>query len=98
MCELQAAHNETGGSRSRFAVRNSGLETSKANMGAFCRAKVRLGMVEKQTSHLECRTGKSAREKQSGQCRPAGPTFCRRFFARAWPCLRSGRPAVDSQS
>ncbi len=53
---------------------------------------------KKQTSHLECTTGKSAREKQSWVCRSGGAAGFRQFFARGRPRLRSGRTAVDSQS
>src|SRR4029450_8004280 len=40
LCELSAGDTGTGSCRREFTIRNSGLETSQADVGAFCGTEV----------------------------------------------------------
>src|SRR5947207_933243 len=63
--KLPGSYSRTRSQRREPSVRNSRLETSAPDVGAFCRAKVRFELVQGYPSHLERRTGKSAQPKES---------------------------------
>src|SRR6266481_2096188 len=69
MRKLPGAYAATRSRRREFAIRNLGLETPAPDVGAFCCAKIRLGVVQKQTSLLECTVGKNSQRKGRTRCR-----------------------------
>src|SRR5690348_12633060 len=57
MCQLPATDIGTRSCRTKFAVPNFRLETPAPDVGAFCRAKIRLELAAECASYLERRIG-----------------------------------------